>query len=222
MSRTSIDNFTPPSLGPAPDSTIELNVSEIEDAGIASLLQTPGAAYGARSSLDALLSPTSVGTPFIFKQPLGQACELKASSPLAPICTPSGTGSHTTSRSSAATSPATMRRSCGSPAGSALRRGLGLSIAAVCRRCWPSFTSGLDPHELLNDVVAPYTGLAIIDVPGEFSGEAIGDKKNFIVQPFIDLLKDDAFEGAQLIITGAAFTGLVGVHVQALSQVHVA
>ncbi|WP_421567106.1 hypothetical protein [Ochrobactrum sp. EDr1-4] len=67
-----------------------------------------------------------------------------------------------------------------------------------------------------------YPGLAIIDVPGEFSGEAIGDKENFIVQPFIDLLKDDAFEGAQLIITGAAFTGLAGVHVQALTQVHVA
>ncbi len=67
-----------------------------------------------------------------------------------------------------------------------------------------------------------YPGFAIIDVPGEFSGESIGDKENFIVQPFIDLLKDDAFEGAQLIITGAAFTGLAGAHVQALSQVHVA
>jgi hypothetical protein len=67
-----------------------------------------------------------------------------------------------------------------------------------------------------------YPGFAIIDVPGEFSGESIGDKENFIVQPFIDLLKDDAFEGAQLIITGAAFTGLAGAHVQALTQVHVA
>jgi DNA repair exonuclease SbcCD ATPase subunit len=67
-----------------------------------------------------------------------------------------------------------------------------------------------------------YPGLAIIDVPGEFSGESIGDKENFIVQPFIDLLKDEAFKGAQLIITGAAFTGMVGVHVQAMTQIHVA
>jgi hypothetical protein len=67
-----------------------------------------------------------------------------------------------------------------------------------------------------------YPGLAIIDVPGEFSGESVGDMENFIVQPFIDLLKDHAFEGAQLIITGATFTGLTGAHAQALTHVHVA
>ncbi|HEY9235232.1 MAG TPA: hypothetical protein VIP08_09385 [Phenylobacterium sp.] len=67
-----------------------------------------------------------------------------------------------------------------------------------------------------------YPGLAIIDVPGEFSGESIGDKENFIVQPFIDLLSDEAFEGAQLIITGASFSGLKGVHVQTQTHVHVA
>ena len=67
-----------------------------------------------------------------------------------------------------------------------------------------------------------YPGLAIIDVPGEFSGESIGDKENFIVQPFIDLLKGEEFEGAQLIITGASFAGLVGVHIQTLTHVHVA
>lgn len=69
---------------------------------------------------------------------------------------------------------------------------------------------------------AHYPGLAIIDVPGEFSGESIGDKENFIVQPFIDLLKGEAFEGAQLIITGASFTGLTDVSVQAQTHVHVA
>ncbi len=67
-----------------------------------------------------------------------------------------------------------------------------------------------------------YPGLAIIDVPGEFSGEAIEDKENFIVQPFIDLLARKEFEGAQLIITGASFTGLAGVHYQRLHHVHVA
>lgn len=67
-----------------------------------------------------------------------------------------------------------------------------------------------------------YPGLAIIDVPGEFSGEAIEDKENFIVQPFIDLLSNEKFEGAQLIITGASFTGLEGVHRNALTEVYVA
>lgn len=43
MSRTFIYSFTPPSLGPAPDATIELNVCEIEDAGIREALQTPAA-----------------------------------------------------------------------------------------------------------------------------------------------------------------------------------
>jgi hypothetical protein len=38
--------------------TVDLDVSEIEDAGIREVLQTPGAAYGAWSILDALLTPT--------------------------------------------------------------------------------------------------------------------------------------------------------------------
>ncbi len=67
-----------------------------------------------------------------------------------------------------------------------------------------------------------YPGLSIIDVPGEFSGEAVADKENFIVQPFIDLLKRDEFAGAQLIITGASFTNLSGAHFQRLTHVHVA
>ena len=44
MSRTFVYSFTPPSLDPAPGATIELDVSEIEDAGIREVLQTPGAA----------------------------------------------------------------------------------------------------------------------------------------------------------------------------------
>jgi hypothetical protein len=67
-----------------------------------------------------------------------------------------------------------------------------------------------------------YPGLSIIDVPGEFSGEEVKDSENFIVQPFIDLLAQEAFEGAQLIITGASFEGLRGVHVQEQTHVHVA
>lgn len=67
-----------------------------------------------------------------------------------------------------------------------------------------------------------YPGLAIIDVPGEFSGEEVQDSENFIVQPFIDLLAQEAFKGTQLIITGASFAGLQGVHVQRQTHVHVA
>lgn len=67
-----------------------------------------------------------------------------------------------------------------------------------------------------------YPGLAIIDLPGEFSGEAIEDKENFIVQPFIDLLSSSEFSEAQLIITGASFTGLEGVHRNVLTEVYVA
>ncbi|WP_245441937.1 hypothetical protein [Mesorhizobium hawassense] len=52
-------------------------MGDIEDAGIREVLQTPGAAYGAWSILDALLTPTGVGTPFIFREPLGQAREVK-------------------------------------------------------------------------------------------------------------------------------------------------
>jgi hypothetical protein len=64
-----------------------------------------------------------------------------------------------------------------------------------------------------------YPGLAIIDVPGEFSGEAVEDKENFIVQPFIELLNRDEYDGTQLIITGVSFTGLERAH--RLYQTHV-
>ena len=77
MTRTFIYSFTPPSLDPSPGATIALDVSAIEDAGIREVLQTPGAAYGAWSILDALLAPTGAGTSFIFRQPLGQAREVK-------------------------------------------------------------------------------------------------------------------------------------------------
>lgn len=67
-----------------------------------------------------------------------------------------------------------------------------------------------------------YPGLSIIDLPAEFSGEAVEDKENFIVQPFIDLLTTDEYEGAQLIITGASFAGLLGAHRLHLTHVYVA
>jgi hypothetical protein len=67
-----------------------------------------------------------------------------------------------------------------------------------------------------------YPGFTLIDMPAEFAGESIADKENFIVQPFIDLLKRNEYEGAQVIITGAAFEGLEGAAMQRLTTVHVA
>ena len=67
-----------------------------------------------------------------------------------------------------------------------------------------------------------YPGISIIDVPGEFSGESIEDKENFIVQPFIELLSRDGYQACQLIITGASFTGLENVTRRELRHVYTA
>lgn len=77
MTRTFLHSFEPAAVSPVSGATVNLDVSDIEDAGIREVLQTPGAAYGAWSILDALLAPTGTGTPFIFKEPLGQAREVK-------------------------------------------------------------------------------------------------------------------------------------------------
>lgn len=77
MTRTFLHSFDPPSASPVTGTNVDLDVADIEDAGIREVLQTPGAAYGAWSILDALLAPTGVGTPFIFREPLGQAREVK-------------------------------------------------------------------------------------------------------------------------------------------------
>jgi hypothetical protein len=77
VTRTFIHSFEPAAASPVSGATVNLDVSDIEDAGIREVLQTPGAAYGAWSILDALLAPTGTGTPFIFKEPLGQAREVK-------------------------------------------------------------------------------------------------------------------------------------------------
>ena len=77
MTRTFLHSFDPPSASPVAGTRVDLEVSDIEDAGIREVLQTPGAAYGAWSIMDALLTSTGVGTPFIFREPLGQAREVK-------------------------------------------------------------------------------------------------------------------------------------------------
>jgi len=77
VTRTFLHRFDLASASPVAGATVDLQVSEIEDASIRELLQTPGAAYGAWSILDALLTASGPGTPCIFKEPLGQAREVK-------------------------------------------------------------------------------------------------------------------------------------------------
>ena len=67
MTRTFFHSFDPPASSAVSGATVDLEVSEIEDAGIREVLQTPGATYGAWSILDALLTPTGAGTPFVFR-----------------------------------------------------------------------------------------------------------------------------------------------------------
>lgn len=70
MTRTFLHSFDPASASPISGATVSLNVSEIEDAGIPEVLQTPCAVYGAWTIVDALLSLTGTET-FIFREPLG-------------------------------------------------------------------------------------------------------------------------------------------------------
>ena len=75
---------------------------------------------------------------------------------------------------------------------------------------------------LSNREKSHYPGISIIDVQGEFAGEAVEDKENFIVQPFVDLLRGSDYQGAQLIITGASFRGLENANRQTLNRVYTA
>jgi hypothetical protein len=77
MIRTFSHSFDPPSANPIKGDVAELTTDEIEDAGIREVLQTPGATFGSWAILDALLAPTGNGSPFVFREPLGQAREIK-------------------------------------------------------------------------------------------------------------------------------------------------
>lgn len=54
-----------------------------------------------------------------------------------------------------------------------------------------------------------YPGLVILDLPPTLEdGSTVKDKENFVLEPFIDLLKQPGMEACQIITTGAAFEGL--------------
>lgn len=74
MTHTFHHKFHPPQSSPVTEPDVQLTVQEIEDAGLREVLQTPGAAFGSWKFLDALLKP---GTPFVFREPLGQSREVK-------------------------------------------------------------------------------------------------------------------------------------------------
>jgi hypothetical protein len=56
---------------------VALTIEEIEDAGIKEVLQARGAALGSWALLDSLLQPTGLGSPFLFREPLGRSREVK-------------------------------------------------------------------------------------------------------------------------------------------------
>jgi len=65
-----------------------------------------------------------------------------------------------------------------------------------------------------------YPGLAIIDLPATLEdGSTIRDKENFVVEPFINSLRQKEMNGSQLIVTGAAFENLEGVNRISLKNV---
>jgi hypothetical protein len=69
MTRNFLHNFDPPAPTPVTGATVDLDVSEIEDAGVCELLGMPeAAAYGAWSILDTLLAPTGAGMYFGVKK----------------------------------------------------------------------------------------------------------------------------------------------------------
>jgi hypothetical protein len=76
MTRTFEHQFEPSAeLPKGTGSEVELTVKEIEDAGYQEMLQTSGARLSSWSVLDALLQDGVM--PFVFKQPLGIAREVK-------------------------------------------------------------------------------------------------------------------------------------------------
>jgi hypothetical protein len=108
----------------------------------------------------------------------------------------------------------------------------GFSIR-VGRRKWSAALGGTDSLyflmaynyallKLSGQELCHYPGLSIIDVPGEFSGAAVGDKENFIIQPFVELLGRKEYAGAQLIVSGASFAGLANVSRIQLDHVYAA
>jgi hypothetical protein len=58
-----------------------------------------------------------------------------------------------------------------------------------------------------------FPGLTILDFPAKLEdGTQIKDKENFVVEPYVNLLKRPGMEEPQLIAAGSAFENLQGAH----------
>jgi hypothetical protein len=55
-----------------------------------------------------------------------------------------------------------------------------------------------------------YPGLLLVDFPAEMNGVSIGDKENFVLQPFIELLTHQGMDNCQMIAAGSSFANLQG------------
>ena len=74
MTRTFEHTFDPQEHNPIKGNKAKLTVCEIEDAGLREILQTPGAGFGSWRVLENLLDTSPA---FVFREPLGQAREVK-------------------------------------------------------------------------------------------------------------------------------------------------
>ena len=74
MTRAFRHTFEPAHQNPISGQDVRLTIREIEDAGLLEVVQTPGAAFGSWAVLESLLQP---GSRFVFREPLGQAREVK-------------------------------------------------------------------------------------------------------------------------------------------------
>jgi hypothetical protein len=73
---------------------------------------------------------------------------------------------------------------------------------------------------LTTELESNYPGFMILDFPPTMEdGSTIRDKENFIIEPFVGLMKMPGMEATQAIITGAAFEDLQGVNRIELTKV---
>lgn len=65
-----------------------------------------------------------------------------------------------------------------------------------------------------------FPGLVILDFPAELEdGSTVADKENFVLEPFVTLLRKPAFEPCQVIAAGVAFQNLVGANRTELTRI---
>jgi hypothetical protein len=78
-------------------------------------------------------------------------------------------------------------------------------------------------YALLSLTILPnslYPGFLMLDFPANLEDRAaIADKENFILEPYVELLRKKEMSGCQVIAAGRSFRGLQGVHVNELTEV---